>query len=434
MVIFNSMLPKKLFLLFIVIAFSQLSNAQETYPLSYFLRNAEINSAELQKTNNLQKIGQLQIEIIKAQQNAFNIDATGEVLVAPYFNNNGNAIDVTTNPSRDAFGYDVGITNGGLYSAQLNITKNLFNSAATQNLLFQNKILSDSLQLYSEKITHNIIKNITDTYITAYQLQLKQTINKEIAADLENRLKVVEVLVKHAILQQSDYLLLQVDINQKELELLQLESDLQKNLNQLFTLCALPLKENVVLEVPNLTSSLNETANYFNKKFKVDSLQIEAEQLVYENRYKPQISAYANTGLNAVEFDNISHKIGASAGLKVTVPIYDGGQRKLFQQQSKLKQENLNFFRKNKEIEIENNLKSLQQQMDLLQRNLELIDAQLQKQENIMEIYKEKLVNGQVSIVDYLNVAQNYKMNIYTKLQMQTNYWLFQNQYNYTNW
>ncbi len=419
---------------FFLFCLSTISFSQEIKGLDYFIESAKNSSAELQKTNNLQKIAQLQTEIIKAQQNALLVDATGEVLVAPYFNNNGKPIDITTNPSRDAYGYDVGVTNGGLYSAQLNITKNLFNSAATQNLLFQNKIMGDSLQLYSEKITHNLIKNITDTYITAYQLQLKEAINREIAADLENRLKVVEIMVKHGILQQSDYLLLQVDIDQKKLDLLQFASDFQRNLNQLFTLCGLPVEEDVVLKEPNLNSSLNETAKYFDKKFKVDSLQIEAEQMVYENRYKPQISAYANTGLNAVEFDNISHKIGASAGLKVTVPIYDGGQRKLFQQQSKLKQDNLKYFRKNKEIEIENNLKSLQQQMGLLQKNLELINKQLQKQENIMEIYKEKLVNGQISIVDYLNVAQNYKANIYTKLQMQTNFWLYQNQYNYTNW
>lgn len=427
-------MPKLLvFILFALgIVFSAIS--QEKKGLDYFIDQAKINSTELKQNDNLYKIGEFQADLIKAQQYAFNIDASGEVLVAPYFNNNGNAVDITTNPSPNAYGYDVGITNGGLYSAQLNITKNLFNQATVANLLFQNKIQNDSLKLYSEKITHNLFKNITDSYITAYQLQIKETINQQIAADLENRLKVVEVLVKHGILQQSDYLLLQVDVAQKKLELLQIQSDLQKNITQLYNLCGMPMDKNVTLEQPSIPSNLNKAATYFEKKFKIDSLQIQAEQLVFANRYKPQVSIYANTGLNAVEFDNISHKIGASAGLKVTVPIYDGGQRKFYKQQSKLKYENLEYFKKNKKTELENNQKSMEAQMEILQKNLTLIDEQLHKQQTIMEIYKEKLVNGQLSIIDYLNVAQSYKMNIYTKLQMQTNYWLFQNQYNYTNW
>ncbi len=427
-------MPKLLvFILFALgIVFSAIS--QEKKGLDYFIDQAKINSTELKQNDNLYKIGEFQADLIKAQQYAFNIDASGEVLVAPYFNNNGNAVDITTNPSPNAYGYDVGITNGGLYSAQLNITKNLFNQATVANLLFQNKIQNDSLKLYSEKITHNLFKNITDSYITAYQLQIKETINQQIAADLENRLKVVEVLVKHGILQQSDYLLLQVDVAQKKLELLQIQSDLQKNITQLYNLCGMPMDKNVTLEQPSISSNLNKAATYFEKKFKIDSLQIQAEQLVFANRYKPQVSIYANTGLNAVEFDNISHKIGASAGLKVTVPIYDGGQRKFYKQQSKLKYENLEYFKKNKKTELENNQKSMEAQMEILQKNLTLIDEQLHKQQTIMEIYKEKLVNGQLSIIDYLNVAQSYKMNIYTKLQMQTNYWLFQNQYNYTNW
>lgn len=51
-----------------------------------------------------------------------------------------------------------------------------------------------------------------------------------------------------------------------------------------------------------------------------------------------------------------------------------------------------------------------------------------------MRLYKEKLVKGQVSVIDYLNVVQNYKMQENARIQMQTNLWLLQNQYNYINW
>ena len=62
------------------------------------------------------------------------------------------------------------------------------------------------------------------------------------------------------------------------------------------------------------------------------------------------------------------------------------------------------------------------------------MEIQLGKQENILEIFKGKLVQGQVSIIDYLNIIQNYRLMAYTKMQAQTNLWLLYSQFNFTNW
>ena len=156
--------------------------------------------------------------------------------------------------------------------------------------------------------------------------------------------------------------------------------------------------------------------------------------MVFENQYRPQLSLYGNTGLNAVELSNIDRRMGLSAGLRLTVPIYDGKQRKNNALQSELKKESLEFYKQNAEVQLENNVKSIERQMTALEENMGLIDEQLGKQRNVLEIYKGKLVQGQVSIVDYLNVIQTYKLNVQTKLQMQTNRWLLQSQYNFINW
>ncbi|MCK7591351.1 TolC family protein [Subsaxibacter sp. CAU 1640] len=408
--------------------------AQNSVSLDYFINQAKVNVPTLKENNNLLKVGELQNSIITAQNNAFLVNATSEVLVAPYFNNNGKPIDITTTPSNSAFGYDVGITNGGLYSAQINVTKNLFNQAITDNILFQNKILNNSISLSSEEISHNLVKNIADAYIMAYQLQLQEGFTKQILKDLENRLQVVELLVKRAVLMESDYLLLQLDIDGKKLELQQIQNNLKVAINQLYTLSGIPAGTIAQLERPQIVDTQNPSQFFYEKKFENDSLQIVANQQVFENQYKPQLSAYANTGLNAVEIPNIYHKFGASAGLRLTIPIYDGKQRKYNAQQSVLKEENLEFYRENSKVQMDNNLKSIAQQIEALETSMQLLDKQLKKQENILEIYKGKLVQGQVSIVDYLNVIQNYKLNAYTRLQMQTNYWLLQSQYNFINW
>ena len=173
---------------------------------------------------------------------------------------------------------------------------------------------------------------------------------------------------------------------------------------------------------------------FYEKRFYNDSLQIYANQLVFENQYKPQVLAYGNSGMNAVELQNMERRFGLSAGLRLIIPIYDGKQRRFNELQNKLKYENLDFYRQNNEIQLQNNLKSLQQQMSVLEGNLQQMGNQLVKQENILEIYKGKLVQGQVSVIDYLNVLQNYKLMEYTRFQAQTNLWLLYNQYNFTNW
>ncbi|QHI36173.1 hypothetical protein IMCC3317_15320 [Kordia antarctica] len=408
--------------------------AQHQTNLDFFVERAKENAPTLNENKNLLKIGEIQNSIIIAQNKAFQINATSEVLVAPYFNNNGKIIDITTTPSANAYGYDVGITNGGLYSAQVNVTKNLFNKAATDNLLFQNKIQNNTIKFSSEEITHTIIKNITDVYIIAYQLQLQEEFTKEILKDLEKRLQVVELLVKRAILMESDYLLLQLDIEGKKLELQQIQNNLKIAISQLYSLSGMAIGTVEQLEAPSFSSASKPSQFFYQKKLKNDSLQIVANQRVFENQYKPQITAYANTGLNAVEIPSIYRRFGASAGLRLTIPIYDGKQRKYNAQQSALKEESLEFYKDNARVQLDNNLQTIEKQILALDDTMLLLDKQLEKQINILEIYKGKLVQGQISIVDYLNVIQNYKINSYTKLQMQTNHWLLKSQYNYINW
>ncbi len=422
-------------LAFFILLFSAMTSLQaQEATLVYFVSKAKENTPTLLENNNLQKIGEIQNSIIIAQNKAFQVNATSEVLVAPYFDNNGRFIDITTTPSPRAYGYDVGITNGGLYSAQLNVTKNLFNQKMVDNLLFQNKIQNTTLALTAADIEHNLVKNITDAYIMAYQLQLQEDYTREILKDLENRLRVVDLLVKRAVLLESDYLLLELDVESKQLELQQIQNNLKTAISQLYSLSGTPVAETDSLSAPELTIANAPITSFYQRKFDNDSLQVAADQMVFENRYRPQISLYGNTGLNAVELTNIDRRIGMSAGLRLTLPIYDGNQRKYNAQQSELKKENLEFYKQNAEVQLKNNVQSIERQMTALEENMGLVEEQLGKHRNLLEIYKGKLVQGQVSIVDYLNVIQTYKVNVQTELQMRTNRWLLQSQYNFINW
>ena len=418
----------------ILALFSTATIFAQKYDLTYFLNQAEKNFATIKENQNLLKIGDLQSEIIKAQNSGFLVNATSDVLFAPFFDSNGKAIEVTTTPSSNAYGYDAGITNGGLYSAQINITKNLFNRTSVANLLLQNRVLNNSISLNSEDFRHNLIKNITDSYIAIYQLQLQRQFQIATISDFKNRLKVVELLVKKGILQQSDYLLLQLDIDTKQIELQQTSTNLEISKSQLQTMSGMAKVEINQIEIPSVSALNFLDKPFIQKKFENDSLQIMANQKVFENQYKPQISLYGNAGLNAVEITDMYRKIGASAGVRLSIPIYDGHQRKVNAEQNLLRTENLSSYKEISDLQRENNITQINTQISENEKALALLQNQQKKYEQILEIYKGKLVQGQISIVEYLNLMQTYRMSVYTILQAQTNHWLLQSQLNYLQW
>ncbi|SDE33253.1 Outer membrane protein TolC [Pricia antarctica] len=424
----------KFIVLWILVFFTAASLHAQEADLDYFLKTAQKTDDSLYNTVNLQKIGQLQQQIILAQNKAPQIDALANVVVSPYFNNNGKAVDITTNPSPDAFGYDVGISNGGLYAAQIKVTQQLFNQAVVDNLQFQQRIKNEALALTYEAVYHNLKNNITRVYVTAYGYQLQLALNESLIAELENRLKVIEVLVKNGILLQSDYLLLRVTIDQNKINGEQVRNTLRESLRQLYAICAVPLVQNVALTYPGLVIMPEKKQFFYQKRFANDSLQLEADRKVFDNKYKPKISAYADGGLNAVQIPGIAHRIGASAGLQLTLPIYDGHQKQINAEQSMLQQENLQNSLKNKRQVKQNDLLSLTERIAAQNENLNLMEQQLKRQQIVQQLYKAKLVQGQVSVIDYLTVIQNYRMMENARIQMQSNLWLLQNQYNYLNW
>jgi outer membrane protein TolC len=392
------------------------------------------NAPALLESRNLLNIGDLQAERILAENNAWHLNATSEIMVSPYFNNDGKAIAITPNPDPEAIGYDVGITNGGLYSAQLNLTKNLLNQSTVQNLLFQNKVDKESQILNAEETHHLLEKKITDVYILAYLYQLEEAFISTTIADLETRKSIVEILVKRGILPESDYLLIQVDLESRKLELEQIQNNYNTFYIQLGNLCGISVPAFTRLAKPDLQLQKEKDTLFFEKRYMNDSLKIAAEQQVFENRYKPQLLAYGNTGLNAVEIPDMERKFGMSAGVRLTIPIYDGNQRNYATLQNDLKYENLQNYRKNNEIQLENNLKSLKLQISHIKTSLEQLESQLEHQKTLIEIYKGMLVQGQVSIINYLSVIQNFRQMTFTKFQAQTNLWLLYNQLNFTNW
>ncbi len=355
---------KTLFLLF---CFSRLLFSQ--YNLDYFITKALDNSPQIKNYNNLFLINNLQKKLDEAQNSAFQVYVTGDYLFAPYFNNNGHL--VSTNPDPKAIGYDVGITNGGLYSALINVDKNIFNGPLLDALNDQRTIQGKSYenQLNTEK--HNFKKSVTDQYLITLQNLELYRLSKEIDGNLENQLKLTADLVQKGIAKVQDYLLLKIETKSQRINLNQTWQNYKNGVFQLYSICGIRDTETVIIDAVNLNLVLQPDSSKFLRQYYLDSLNTAAQQNVFETKYLPQIKLFFNTGLNAVEIDNIQRRFGLSAGISLSVPILDGGQKDITRQQSLIAEKITGDFKEyavknifTQRRDAENRVKSFKKNLD----------------------------------------------------------------------
>lgn len=425
----------KYFSTFILFIFLSLQSAySQQHDLLFYQTQAHANNPTQKENSNLQLFNNLQNNLTLAQYRKPLVNLTADYLFAPYFNNNGKFIAITTNPDKNAYGYDVGLSNGGLYATQLNASFPLFTGGIIKTYQKQTLIQNQLLQTNNSQLLHDLDKNTSDQYIAIYQLEQQESYQQKLISMLKDRQPIVEALVLKALMQQSDYLLLEIELKQRQYYVQQIKINLASAFNQLNNICGISDTTMYELLPPTiLQTQPTEQLNY-KLKFELDSTNIIAQQQVFTTKYKPQLAAFGNTGINATDAANIPHNIGVSAGLHLLIPLYDGGQKKTVAQQNKLLLDNLHLYQIQNSITVENNLASLQQQITFTQQSVALINSQLSSQETLLLMLKDKVVTGQISVTDYLIALQNYATSNQNKILSQTNLWLLINQYNYINW
>ncbi|MBZ0200272.1 MAG: hypothetical protein K8H86_10415, partial [Ignavibacteriaceae bacterium] len=131
--------------------------------LQYYLEKGITNSATLKEYQNGILLSNLQNKIDYEENLGVKISLTADYLFAPYLNNNGNI--VSTNPDAKAIGYDVGITNGGLYSALINIEKPFYLGSLQSVITGKNETAQKQNKFNYQFEKHNLSKDITEQYI-----------------------------------------------------------------------------------------------------------------------------------------------------------------------------------------------------------------------------------------------------------------------------
>ena len=416
-------------LIFILI-FSGVMAAQNS--LEYYLDKGYKNAPTLAEYKNLQQINSLQSELNSAENSAFKVFLTADYLFAPYFNNNGKLL--STNPDPKAYGYDIGITNGGLYSALLNVEKNIFNGGVLNAYQNQNKIQSEQYSYNYDLEKHNLENQITDQYLTTFRSFMLLNLSKEIVSNLSKQLQITAEMVENGYEKAQNYLLLKISLQNEELSFNEAYQNYKNDLAQLNSICGIKDTSAVELTEVELELSSSKSTSDFYKKYELDSLALINQQTLFDTKYQPQLKLFANTGLNAVEIDGIQRKIGMSAGLNFSLPIFDGGQKSLTRQQNQISQKTISDYKKYFEVNLEMAIENISSRIYSLRKNLNDMDGQISEYQKLMTISSEELRRGDISMIEYLTLLKNFIDLRKNKIEKETEYQMEINNYNYWNW
>ena len=180
-------------------------------------------------------------------------------------------------------------------------------------------------------------------------------------------------------------MLLKVETRSQQINLNQTWQDYKNGIFQLYSICGIKDTQIVMIDSVNLNLVLPPDSSEFLRQYYLDSLNSAAQQNVFETKYLPQIKLFFNTGLNAVEIDNIQRRFGLSAGVNLSFPIFDGGQKDITRQQSiiaeKIAGEFKNYAAKNIFIQR----RDAENRINSSKTNLEDFRSQVEDYKKILE-------------------------------------------------
>jgi len=409
-------------------------NAQ-AYNLNYFIENALVNSPLLKKQANNNKIIDLDLKQFNAIYKSPKISLNSNILFAPIISKDGttNKFQLTSSGSTNYIGYDLGASNGGQYQAITSITQPLF--TAKQYSVQKNKVLlTKSKNENKIDLTKADLKQlVTHQYILCLQAQKKQENNKKIIQVIKTQLERMKFLVKSGVYKYSDLKLLEIELLNWQIAYKRSTTDYLTNFNALNMLSGIQNSKVFALEDLQLVLNLSpKKQSIFLKQYALDSLSISAAQKISELKYKPQVSAFGDAGLNATYTPSID-RLGFSVGLSLNWNLFDGNQKQLNRKQNKILLDNIiidkNYFENQNTIR-KNNILS---EIESVNNQLLLIDNQLKKYNDLLDLYKIEIDKSLISVLELKTVIND----IAAKKQEKSNTLMLKeiliNSYNYWN-
>ncbi len=337
-------------------------------------------------------------------------------------------------PVIHGYGYEGAITNIANFSELITASKQFVGRANLQNQFNSIALLNDSTRIATKISIQDLQKTITQQYIAAYGSWQQYSFNKEVYDLLSKEDTILKKLTQASVYRQTDYLTFLVTLQQQKITVLQAHTQLQNDYAQLNYLSGLVDTTLQPLTAPDITLNTILPADYtvYYRKFTIDSLMLQNEHARIDFSYRPKVSAYMDAGYISTLTYQAYHNFGTSFGLNLSVPIYDGGQRKMQHRKLDIAEQTRTYYRDFFQTQYNQQVAQLMQQLNAAQQLIDESSSQLKYVEGLIQANHKLLAIGDVRIADYIIAINNYlnarniiTQNTTNKLQLiaQINYW-----------
>ena len=400
------------------IGLTSLTTQAQDHSLDFFISQARANSPLLADYQNQMRAAGVDSEIIKASYKV-QVNGISNDYYAPVIN---------------GFGYDNIITNGGQVSAQVQATKS-FVSAGNLRTQYQGVRLQQqsigNTAVLSEK---DLTKTITGQYITVYGDLVNLNFSKEILDLLQKEEVILKKLTTANTYRQSDYLTFYVTLQQQQLLVRQTDIQYKNDYATLNYMAGIVDTAASMLAAPNLSleplPDIHQTSFY--RQYTLDSLTLLNQKTTIDYSYKPKVNLFADGGYNSSLMFDFYKNFGAGVGLNLSVPIYDGRQKRLKYQKidiaERTRQQYKDFFLR----QYSQQIAQLMQQLRATESLIADINEQIKYSGTLIKVNQQLLGTGEVRITDlilstntFLNARNLLNQNYINRMQIinQINYW-----------
>ncbi len=426
----------KLTIIYIGLLFTTMIAHSQTRDLNFYIEQAKTNSPIINRAKNDNKLLQLDIQKVNSvlRKPIVNVDAS--VLFSPIIShdNNGSKVYWVSKGADLYNGYDLAYTDGGQYQAYISVEQPLFLGKTFQS--YNNKAdIKNSLNKNSIRLTqHELEQLVSRQYILCEMAKQQSEISKSLLDKLNEQLILMSKLVENAIYKQTDLMLLQIETENFRMEYEKYVSDYKTNISDLNLLCG--IIDTSTVEIRNVSFEIIPDtilkSNFMNK-YKLDSMNIAAQQDLYNQKYRPQLSLFANAGLNAIYVPSFN-RIGFATGVNFTWNIYDGNQKEIQKQKSIVELQNIIFEKHNFIKQNKINKDKYLNQISATDKQISIVEKQLREYEKLIKLYTLELSQGQLSVMDLKNIIRDVASKKQEHLRLRMQKQLLINSYNYWNY
>jgi hypothetical protein len=420
----------------VLLLFVNLALDAQERDLAYYIEQAKLNSPLINKTLNENKIVILDLQQINRILKKPEINFVSGFTLAPIIShdNNTNRFQLVSDGATNYSGHDLALTEGGQYQALVSVKQPLLSGSKYK--VYEKKA-DISQKINSNKINltiHELEQIVGYQYILCLKSKMQTVNSLALLKELNGQVAIMKKLVDNAIYKQTDLMILQIEMQNYVAEYEMNRADYRTSLYDLNFVCG--LSDTNLVDLPDINfmlKSRNTGNSNFLISYRLDSLNILADQTINELKYKPQLDLFTDIGLNAAYMPYF-RRSGFSTGISLTWNIFDGHQRNIQRKKYTIDIQTLEFEKKNFMIQNEISKRKILDQIEALNQRIIVTEKQADQYNSLYDVYSMELALGEASVMDFKNLLKDMAGKKKEILQLKLEKQLLINSYNYLNY